>query len=218
MHHPHSVSVAFILALGTLVMSESADAQTKTPTRAQDGDAFRAAGENLKAGQNDTNKGDEQTAGENLDEAILSAKIRMALLKGLKGADGMRIEVTVKDSSVALAGEVNDRASMKLASEVAKSVEGVKQVKSTITLNPKSPKQDSFGAEINDATLVTEVRLVLMQELGADAFKIHVAAASGVVSLRGTLSTPLARDRAVSVVNALSAVKRVEDLIEVTKK
>lgn len=232
MHQPQSLSSALILAAGFLVTSAPVNAQSKAPTVAptvdENGDKSKPTVptvmptdiENLDAKRPPmtTRPGEiEQTAGENLDEAILGAKIRMALLKNLKGADGMRIEVIVEGTTVTLAGQVNDRASMKLAGEVAKSVGGVKRVNSSLTLNPKSPKQDSFADQVKDATLVTEVRLALLQELGADAVNIHVAAASGVVSLRGNLPTALARDRAVAVVNAVSSVKRVENLLDVTK-
>jgi hyperosmotically inducible protein len=198
MQHHRTVSVASLVACGFIAMSVSMSAQSKKPESRRVAEA-------------------EQSSGENLDEAILGAKIRMALLKSLKGADGMRIEVTVTGQDVVLAGEVHDRASMKLASEVVKAVEGVRNVKSTLTLDPKSPKQDSFSAQVNDATLVTEVRLALLEQIGAEAFSIHVAAASGVVSLRGELPSKEERERALKTVNAISSVKRVENLIDVKK-
>jgi len=155
---------------------------------------------------------------ENLKESLLNAKVRLALLKGMTGADGLRVNVKVINSAVYLSGEVGDRASEKLASEMALAVEGVSSVKSTIRLNINAPQQDDYEATVKDAILSSEVKMTLLQEVGDNALDINVEAASGVVSLRGTVPNTASRNRAVNRVKDLPGVVRVEDLLKTPKR
>jgi len=155
---------------------------------------------------------------ENLKESLLNAKVRLALLKGMTGADGLRVNVKVINSAVYLSGEVGDRASEKLASEMALAVEGVSSVKSTIRLNIHAPQQDDYEATVKDAILSSEVKMTLLQEVGDNALDINVEAASGVVSLRGTVPNTASRNRAVNRVKDLPGVVRVEDLLKTPKR
>jgi len=155
---------------------------------------------------------------ENLKESLLNAKVRLALLKGMTGADGLRVNVKVINSAVYLSGEVGDRASEKLASEMALAVEGVSSVKSTIRLNINAPQQDDYEATVKDAILSSEVKMTLLQEVGDNAMDINVEAASGVVSLRGTVPNTASRNRAVNRVKDLPGVVRVEDLLKTPKR
>jgi len=158
-----------------------------------------------------------QAAKEDLKESMLNAKVRLALLKGMTGADGLRVKVTVRNSEVFLSGEVKDRASEKLAAEMAQSVSGVTSVKSTIRLNPNAPQQDNFEAEIRDSILASEVKMRLLEEVGDTAMNINVETANGVVSLRGTVPNRTAKKNAIKHVEEMNGVNRVEDLLTTAK-
>jgi osmotically-inducible protein OsmY len=157
-----------------------------------------------------------KAAKETLNEAMLNSKVRVKLLKTLAGADPLRVEVDVTGTSVRLSGEVEDRASEKIAVEAAKSVDGVTNVRSTIRHNPKAPHQENFEAMLKDSTLTSEVRLNLLQEIGTQAMGIHITSTDGVVSLRGELPNASTRTRALDQVKDMPSVKRVEDLMSVT--
>jgi osmotically-inducible protein OsmY len=150
---------------------------------------------------------------EDINEAVLASKIRVAMLKSLKGADALRVVIGVKGTSATLTGEVEDRASVKVAEETAKSVEGVTTVHSSIKHNPKAAHQENFESNVKDSILVAEVRLRLLQEVGKAALKVHVTATDGVVSLRGEMPDSATRTQALEKVKAMDNVKRVEDLM-----
>jgi len=158
-----------------------------------------------------------EVAKEDLKESMLNAKVRLALLKGMTGADGLRVKVTVRKSVIYLSGEVKDRASEKLASEMAQSVSGVTSVKSTIRLNPNAPQQDDFESEIRDSILASEVKMRLLEEVGDNAININVEAASGVVSLRGMVPNRTVKNTALEQVRDMNSVTRVEDLLTTAK-
>ncbi len=154
-------------------------------------------------------------ATQDVKEAMLHSKIRLALLKSLKGADALRVNVDVRGTTAVLSGEIEDRASEQIASEATKAVDGVTSVTSTITHNPKAPKQENMESRIKDAMLGTQVKMVLLQDVGPTAMGITVTATDGAVSLRGDLPTEAAHTSAVQKVKAMQDVKRVEDLISV---
>jgi len=153
---------------------------------------------------------------QDINEALLASKVRMSLLKSLKGADALRVVLSVQGTTATLSGEVEERASVKVASEAAKSVEGVTAVHSTITHNPKAPHQGDFEAKVKDSILAAEVRLSLLQEVGKAAVGLHITATDGVVSLRGEMPNNTTRNQAVEKVKGMSNVKRVEDLMTTT--
>lgn len=156
------------------------------------------------------------TVRENVKEAVLNSKIRMALFKSLKGADALRVEVTVRGTTAMLSGEVEDRASEKVAAEAAKAVEGITAVKSEITHNPKAANQENLETRLKDGMLANQVRLRLLEDLGATTVDIHVTATDGVVTLRGTTPNAAARERAVEKIKDMPEVKRVEDMMSTT--
>lgn len=92
-------------------------------------------------------KGQANAARDSVKESMLNAQVRYALLKNLKGADALRVKVEVQGTQVTLGGEVEDRASEKLAGEVARSVAGVTAVKNSITLNPRAPAAGQPGIQ-----------------------------------------------------------------------
>jgi osmotically-inducible protein OsmY len=151
--------------------------------------------------------------GEDLQEAMLSGSIHVALLKAVKGADALRISVSCYGSSATLSGAVQDRGSEKLAMAAARQVQGVTAVHSVITVNPRAALQDNLDAHLRDAMVVANVKVLLLQELGATAIRLHVTGANGVVSLSGEIPATASRPTVLKHVQETPGVLRVEDLM-----
>ena len=73
----------------------------------------------------------EQSPGEFVDDAALTARVKAALLDNDQ-VEGTEINVSVYEGKVALAGFADTEAERKAAVEVARQVPGVKSVDSTI--------------------------------------------------------------------------------------
>ncbi len=156
-----------------------------------------------------------------VNQRILDCKIRSALLKNLSDGGGLSVTVHVHGTSVALSGEVPDRASKRLAFELASAVEGVTSVKSIIEVAPrdvtaKVPQQGDIQARVKNAIMVSAARQPLLEHLAADALAVTVFASNGVVVLGGHLADASARNAAVGRVLALPNVERVEDQMTAT--
>jgi len=120
--------------------------------------------------------------------AILHSKVRLALLDAL-GTDALRMEIDVDDGNVSLAGKVRARASLELAADVARKVGGVKAVKDDLRVvtegSDDTEPLDKAGKDVADRKLEAKVQLKLLEEFGAPALKVGVAAADGAVTLSG---------------------------------
>ena len=77
----------------------------------------------------------------------------------------------------------------------------------------------SFGLadlKLTDADIETAVERQLLKDQAIPAYRITPECASGVVSLRGTVSNLLAKDRALEITETVKGVRSVINLIEVS--
>lgn len=154
-------------------------------------------------------------AADNKADWTTTLNVKLLLLEKL-GTDSLHVEVESTDGALTLTGTVDKRETRELAATVAKTVAGVTTVKNDILLaaNEANPNKTGVAtgeaeAEVKDAVLVTRVRLVLVDKMGSDGFKIGTGAASGVVTLRFDSDFTSAR--------RLEATRVVKDIDGVTK-
>lgn len=155
-------------------------------------------------------------------DALLLTRVRVALLEHL-GSDGLRVQIEARDGIVELSGKVEKRSSEELAEPVARSVSGVREVRSRVTLSddavasgpPVSQVVGKVEHEVADAVLEGKVKTGLLEELGKVAFDIEVEATDGVVSLSGTVPDRARRDLAVKITKGTPGVKDLHELLKV---
>jgi len=199
---------SWVIAVAMLIGSAAlAAAQTPTP-----GPAARAGNAIDRAWS---------AVSDELADAILKTKIRVAMLEHLK-SDGLRVQIDVKAGVVELSGQVGKRANRMLARDVAASVEGVREVRSRVEVAPAEatpPPVAKFVGTVEhgfgDALLQAKVKGKLLEELGKTAFKVDVDAADGVVSLTGTVPDEARRELAVRTARATDGVKELHDLLKI---
>lgn len=77
--------------------------------------------------------GDNQTVGEQVDDGVITTKVKSALLADdtVKGLD---INVETAQGMVSLNGVVDSQAQVDMAAQIAKGVEGVKDVQNNLTV------------------------------------------------------------------------------------
>jgi hyperosmotically inducible protein len=78
-------------------------------------------------------KGPDRTAGQVVDDAGITAKVKAALLAE-KDVDGMKINVDTSQGKVTLSGKVPDQSQVEKATQVARGIEGVKTVENQLTV------------------------------------------------------------------------------------
>lgn len=203
--------LAIVLCFLAVPMVAVAEPAT-TPTPAQ-GPAARAGGSIDHAwGQVSASVG----------EALLMTRVRVALLERLK-EDGLRVTIEAHGGNIELSGQVERSANVQLAERVAASVDGVRTVHSSVTLAANGQALEPPVAHVlgkvergfADVLLEARVKVRLLSELGKVAFEVEVDAASGVVTLKGTVPDADRRKLATGIVRSTSGVKEVRDQLTV---
>jgi hyperosmotically inducible protein len=150
-----------------------------------------------------------------LSDGSVTMKVKLQLLEKL-GAEALEIDVDTTNGAVRLSGDVEKRASVELATSIAKSVDGVASVDNDLTLESAAGKStvertaDEVERELKDAILETRIRIALVDAIGGTGFKLGTEAADGAVVLE--IPSDISkndRQRAVAAVRALDGVKKV---------
>ncbi|HNX49697.1 MAG TPA: BON domain-containing protein [Thermoanaerobaculaceae bacterium] len=161
------------------------------------------------------------TVQDELGEATLKARVRVALLEHLQG-EGLGISADVSGSVVTLTGRVGKRSSQELAEQVARTVSGVSQVRNRLVVAPVTPATaplaravDKAEKEVADALLETRVKAKLLDQMGRPGFAIEVEATDGILSLSGQVADDDRRALAARIAREVSGVREVHDLLRV---
>jgi osmotically-inducible protein OsmY len=144
-------------------------------------------------------------------DAWLSAKVKTTLLFH-RSVSGLKTGVNVKDGIVTLEGEASSQAQKELATEYAKDVEGVKDVKNEMTVSKTAKKTSRTAGEmIDDASITAQVKMALLFHRSTSALNTKVETKHGVVTLSGKAANAAEKDLASKIVNDVKGVKSVKN-------
>ncbi len=144
-------------------------------------------------------------------DAWLSAKVKTTLLFH-RSVSGFKTGVNVKDGIVILQGEATSQAQKDLATEYAKDVEGVKDVKNEMTVSKTSNKTlRTTGEKIDDASITAQVKMALLFHRSTSALNTKVKTKHGVVTLSGKAGNAAEKDLVSKLVNDVKGVKTVKN-------
>jgi len=148
-------------------------------------------------------------------DAWIAFKIRSSLL--VKGnVSAFHTTVAVDNGNVTLTGTADNLAQKELTGVYAREIDFVKSVKNDIVVADQSPKGETVGETIDDASITTQVKYALLTHKATSALKTKVTTTDGVIAISGdaasdaeiSLVTKLASDvRGVKSVNNTMVVK-----------
>jgi len=144
-------------------------------------------------------------------DAWLSAKVKTTLLFH-RSVSGLKTGVNVKDGIVTLEGEATSQAQKDLATEYAKDVEGVKDVKNEMTVSAASKKTHrTAGEKIDDASITAQVKMALVFHRSTSALNTTVKTKRGVVTVGGKAKNAAEKDLVSKLVDDVNGVKSVKN-------
>ncbi|CAD6879627.1 hypothetical protein [Methylomonas albis] len=157
---------------------------------------------------------------EQTSDAWLKAKIvtTYALSEHL---NPFAIDVNVKRGAVTLTGTVESDIASDLAGEIAKGIDGVKQVDNQLRVSAAAQRhteQASFMHFVDDANITAKVKSQLLLNPNAHGLNIHVKTKNGVVFLEGQLSSEIEADLVRQIVRNTKGVMDIEDNLTVAEK
>ena len=155
-------------------------------------------------------------------DAWLIAKVKSTLWFH-RSVNATETEVLAKDGIVTLRGEATSAAQKDLATEYAKDVEGVKNVKNEMTVSTAAMKPgkktmdektvgkkvDAVTESVDDASITALVKTTLLFHRSTSALNTTVETRKGVVELGGKARNAAVRNLATKLVSDVYGVKRV---------
>jgi hyperosmotically inducible periplasmic protein len=153
----------------------------------------------------------QESAGEVIDDSVLTAKVKTALIEDPVTKAG-QINVETYRGVVQLGGFVDTAASKEQATKVAQSITGVKEVRNDLRV---SSPQATAGQVIDDTTVTASVKTKLIDDSTTKAHQINVETQKGVVQLTGFVNSNEVKSRAGELARSVDGVVDVRNDLEI---
>ena len=157
----------------------------------------------------------QESAGEVIDDSVLTSKVKIALIDDPVTKAG-QINVETYRGVVQLGGFVDNTQQKAQATKVARSITGVKEVRNDLQVSTKP--HATAGQDIDDSVITTSVKAKLMDDPATKAYQINVGTEKGVVQLTGFVDSTAMKTRAGEVARSVDGVKSVRNDLEIRQK
>ncbi|MDW7773875.1 MAG: BON domain-containing protein [Desulfobulbaceae bacterium] len=130
-----------------------------------------------------------------------------------------KISVDVKDGIANITGSVDSEIERDLAVEIARSIDGIREVKEDLKIGPAEDareKKSEFARRVEDATVTAKVKYRLILNKHIASYDINVDTENSVVTLTGRVDSGEKRDLIVKLAENTSGVAQVKDNLIVT--
>ena len=160
-------------------------------------------------------------------DAWLDGKLETTLLFN-ENLNSFDIDTKVKNGTAWLKGSVESDIDRDLAEEVAKSIEGIDEVRNELTVDAKAKEKakqsKDFAADwewreaIMNATLTAKVKSKLLMNEHTSGLDINVDSAQGVVTLTGEVDSEQEADLAEQIAANTEDAREVNNRLMVSEK
>jgi len=157
----------------------------------------------------------QQSAGEVIDDSVLTSKVKVALIDDPVTKAG-QINVETYRGVVQLGGFVDNAKQKDQATKVARSVTGVKEVRNDLLVSTKP--HATTGQDYDDSMLTAAVKAKLTEDADTKAHEINVGTQQGVVQLTGFVDSTTMKTKAGEIARAVDGVKSVRNDLEIRQK
>jgi hyperosmotically inducible protein len=157
----------------------------------------------------------QQSAGEVIDDSVLTSKVKVALIDDPVTKAG-QINVETYRGVVQLGGFVDNAQQKDQATKVARSVTGVKEVRNDLRVSTKP--EATAGQGVDDSMLTASVKTKLMETSETKAHQINVGTQKGVVQLTGFVDSTTMKAKAGEIARSVDGVKEVRNDLEIRQK
>jgi hyperosmotically inducible protein len=145
------------------------------------------------------------TAGTELDDSVITTKVKSALLADNVGKGG-DTSVETRKGEVLLSGFVDNQAQADREVQLAKGVEGVNSVQNKLMIKDG---KSTAGGVLDDSVVTVKVKSALMTDQATRGTEIAVTTNKGVVQLSGFVDSTDEQARAAAVARSVEGVQSV---------
>lgn len=141
-------------------------------------------------------------------DAWIGMKVKSALLFH-RNVRASKTDVNVKDGVVTLTGQASSQAQKELATEYAKDIDNVKEVKNEMNVDTQNLPAETMGDKMDDASITAQVKSSLMSHRSTSALKTKVETIDGVVTLGGIAKNAAEKSLVTKLVTDINGVSSV---------
>jgi hyperosmotically inducible protein len=145
------------------------------------------------------------SAGTELDDSVITTKVKSALLTDSQ-AHGGDTSVETRKGEVLLSGFVDNQAQADREVQLAKAVDGVQSVQNKLMIKDG---KSTAGAVLDDSVVTVKVKSALMTDDQTKGTQIAVTTNKGVVQLSGFVDSADEQARATTVARNVEGVQSV---------
>jgi hyperosmotically inducible periplasmic protein len=145
------------------------------------------------------------SAGTELDDSVITTKVKTALMTDNVGKGG-DTSVETRKGEVLLSGFVDNQAQADREVQLAKAVDGVQSVQNKLMIKDG---KSTAGAVLDDSVITVKVKSALMTDDQTRGTEIAVTSNKGVVQLSGFVDSADEQARATSVARTVEGVQSV---------
>lgn len=156
----------------------------------------------------------QKTAGEQLDDSVITARVKTALAKDL-GHDALKIDVETFRQRVQLNGFIDSADTKREATRITQNVKGVASVQNNLKL---ATEGRTAGRYIDDKVLAVKIKTALAEDPDVKAHEVNVEVRQGVAQLAGFVDTSAQKIRAAEVTGNIDGVKSVDNQLDVKQR
>ncbi len=154
---------------------------------------------------------DPRTLGTQIDDATITAKIKLKLLED-PITKARKIDVDTVNGVVTLTGIVESEKEIKRAVEIARNVKGVKKVVNNLRIGKRG-----IGAYLSDKEITAKIKLKLIKDPELKALSIDVDTINGVVTLTGVVTSEYQKRKAIEHAKSVPGVVKIIDNLQIKK-
>jgi hyperosmotically inducible protein len=153
------------------------------------------------------------TVGNDIDDAVVSTRVRSALMANPK-INSYDFKVDTRKGEVMLSGFVDDQSQLELATATTRAVEGVKTVQNNVTLKGAAA---TVGNKVDDGITTTRVKSALLADPGIKSLEIGVVTRIDEVQLSGYVDNQQQMNRAVEIASGVPGVRTVTNEMQIKR-
>jgi len=147
------------------------------------------------------------SVGTEMDDSVISARVREALLAS-DDVKSFAIKVKTDHGQVVLSGFVNNQNQIDLSMKIAKETKGVKDVSNELSIKDNTTsKNDKMG----DDWVTSAVKTALLNDSVLKSFDISVVTRHGEVMLSGFVDNQAQSQHAIDVAQGVEGVNSVQN-------
>lgn len=152
------------------------------------------------------------TVGTKIDDSVITAKVKSALLAdSTLGSFDPKVET--HKGQVQLSGFVDNQDQMDRAVSIANGIEGVQSVENKMSI--KSGGSGTVGARLDDGVVTAKVKSALLADPNTKSIDIGVVTRKGKVQLSGYVDDRTQMNRAITVARGIEGVNGVENKMSI---